>query len=133
MNPFMLCPTYTALAHLPLPERVAAMRAPATKAAILAEQGVRGSALATVVSSQFEKLFQLGDPPDYEQPRSASVGARAAAMGVDPKELVYDLLLERDGHEMLYYPAGNYSGFNLDAAREMALHELTMPGLSMSS
>lgn len=130
MNPFMLCPTYATLAHLPLGERVAAMRAPATRAAILAEQTVRGSALVKAVSSQFDKLFQLGDPPDYEQPRSASIGARAEATGVDPKGLVYDLLLERDGHEMLYYPAGNYSAFNLDATREMALHALTMPGLS---
>ena len=130
MNPFMLCPTYAALAHLPLPERVAALRAPATRVAILAEQTVRGNALVKAVSSQFDKLFQLGDPPDYEQPRSASIGARAEATGVDPKGLVYDLLLERGGREMLYYPAGNYSAFNLDATREMAMHALTMPGLS---
>ena len=31
---------------------------------------------------------------------------------------------------MLYFPAGNYSAFNLDAAREMVLSERTLYGLS---
>ncbi len=131
MNPFMLCPTYRAISDLPLPERVARMRQPEIREAILAEQGLdKGSALVKQVSREFHKLFKLGDPPDYEQPREQSIGAMAERMGVDPKGLVYDLLLERDGQEMLYFPAGNYADFNLDASREMVLSERTLYGLS---
>jgi N-acyl-D-aspartate/D-glutamate deacylase len=131
MNPFMLCPTYKALADLPMTERVARMRHPDVRAAILAEQGQdKGSALAKAVAREFNKLFKLGDPPDYEQPQENSIGALASRLGRDPKELVYDLLLERNGEEMLYYPAGNYSAYNLDASREMVLHDRTLYGLS---
>ena len=131
MNPFMLCPTYKAMADLSHADKVARMRQPEVRAAILAEQGQdKGAALAKAVSREFDKLFKLGNPPDYEQPRENSIGALARRTGQDPKELVYDLLLERDGNEMLYYPAGNYSEFNLDASREMVMHDRTLYGLS---
>jgi len=132
MYPFMRCPTYKAIRDLPLEERVARMADPETKRRILEEGEARGGgkSLANAVSYQFHKLFKLGDPPDYEQPEEASVAATAARMGVEPKSLVYDLLLERGGQEMLYFPAGNYSAFNLDAAREMVLSDRTLYGLS---
>jgi len=131
MNPFMLCPSYREIEHLPLADRVARMHDPEVRARILAEHGHdKGSALVKAAAREFNKLFRLGDPPDYEQPEEQSIGATAARMGVDPKELVYDILLERGGEEMLYFPAGNYSRFNLDDAREMVLHPRTLYGLS---
>jgi N-acyl-D-aspartate/D-glutamate deacylase len=131
MNPFMLSPTYKQIKNVPFAERVVRMRDPEVRRRILDENSVdRGAPLARAVGSNFHRLFKLGDPPDYEQPREASVGALAERLGADPKELVYDLLLERDGHEMLYYPAGNYTAYNLDAAREMVLSDRTLYGLS---
>jgi N-acyl-D-aspartate/D-glutamate deacylase len=131
MNPFMLSPTYKGIRDLPFAERVVRMGDPDIRGRILDENSVdRGAPLARAVGSNFHRLFKLGDPPDYEQPREASVGAMAERQGLDPKELVYDLLLERGGHEMLYYPAGNYTAYNLDAAREMVLSDRTLYGLS---
>src|SRR3546814_11522546 len=43
VNPFSLCPSYEPLAALPLAERVAAMRDPALKARLLAEEIGRAS------------------------------------------------------------------------------------------
>ena len=42
-------------------------------------------------------------------------------MGKTPAELTYDLMLERNGRELLYMPFGNYAEYNLDALREMLL------------
>jgi len=48
------------------------------------------------------------DPPDYEQPLEQSIAARARHAGVTPEELVYDLMLERDGRNNLYVTLCNY-------------------------
>ncbi|MGE0730885.1 MAG: amidohydrolase family protein [Acidimicrobiia bacterium] len=130
MHPFVKTPSYAPLAGLPVAEQVAAMRQPELRGRLLAEaREVRGG-LYAMVAKQPEKLFRLGDPPNYEPKPEDSLAAEAQRVGVDPMDLVYDVLLERAGEELLYVPAGNFSGFTLDAAREMLLSELCLPGLS---
>ncbi|MFC7693262.1 hypothetical protein ACFQY5_30625 [Paeniroseomonas aquatica] len=50
-NPFSGAPSYKAIAHLPVPERVAAMRDPAKKAAILADDRISGSNFPSLPAS----------------------------------------------------------------------------------
>ena len=126
LNPFSSHPTYVGLASLPLAERVARLRDPEVRRKILSEEPHPG--LAFLVS-KFDRLFVLGDPPDYEPPEDASVAAEAQRRGVRPEELAYDLLLGDDGHALLYRPFLNYTGFDLEPTREMLLHPHTVPGL----
>jgi N-acyl-D-aspartate/D-glutamate deacylase len=126
LHPFSSHPSFRELAALPLAEKVARMRDPALRRRILAEEPA--PTLGMLVW-QFERLFTLGDPPDYEPSAEKSIAAEAARRGVAPQELAYDRLLERDGHALLYRPFLNYSGFSLDAVREMLLHEHSVPGL----
>ena len=86
--------------------------------------------MSGIVAQSFHKMFPLGDPPDYEPAPEHSIEARAAAAGVSPAEMVYDKLLERDGHELLLFPLANFTDGNLDVVREMNLAEGTLPGLS---
>jgi len=131
MHPFITCPTYRRdLAGLGLSERVAAMREPAVRAALVEEHQHRTRGMSGVVAQSFHKMFPLGDPPDYEPSPEDSIEARARAAGVAPVELVYDLLLERDGRELLLFPLANFTDGNLDVVREMNLAEYTVPGLS---
>lgn len=125
LNPFASHPTYARLAGLPLPERVAKLREPEVRRAILSERGSEG--LAAMAS--FDRLFVLGDPPNYEPAADESIAAEARRRGVAPEELGYDLLLEQDGHALLYRPFLNYAGSDLEAIREMLDHEHTVPGL----
>ena len=76
-----------------------------------------------------QRIFPLGDPPEYEPTPDMSVAARAAAAGVDPLEYMYDLLLQRDGEELLYCPIGNYSNGDLEVAREMITSDQVILGL----
>jgi N-acyl-D-aspartate/D-glutamate deacylase len=74
-------------------------------------------------------MFQLGDPPNYEPEATASIAARATLAGVPAEELAYDLLLERDGSDFLYYPLFNWVDGSLDAVGEMLRDQNLLPGL----
>ena len=126
LQPFSSHPSFREIAALPLAQKVARLRDPAFRQRLLAEQPA--PALAALVW-QFERLFALGDPPDYEPPKEKSVAAEAARLRITPEERALDLLLEQDGHALLYRPFLNYSAFSLDAVRAMLLHEHTVPGL----
>ncbi len=133
LHPFMTKPSYVAIAALPIAERVARMRDPALRARILAEPfdalPGRVPAFIAQVLSRLDRVFALGDPPDYEPPPSASVAARAVRMGRDPLDLMYDLLLEREGKELLFAPAANYGEGDYEAALAMLRHPHTVVGL----
>ncbi|MGJ5022957.1 N-acyl-D-amino-acid deacylase family protein [Bradyrhizobium oligotrophicum] len=128
-NPLQTHPSYQAIAHLPLAERVTRMRDPQVRAAILSEQ-----ASATddplFFKPNYDKMYLLGDPPDYEQPPERSLGAQARARGCRPEELAYDAMLTDGGRGMLYVPFLNYSDGNLDATYEMLRDPRSVPGLS---
>jgi N-acyl-D-aspartate/D-glutamate deacylase len=131
MHPFITCPTYRReLADLPLDARVARMREPGVRTALLDEHKNRTRGMSGIVAQSFHKMFPLGDPPDYEPAPEDSIEARAAAAGVSPAEMVYDILLERDGRELLLFPLANFTEGNLDVVREMNLAPGTLPGLS---
>jgi N-acyl-D-aspartate/D-glutamate deacylase len=74
-------------------------------------------------------MFLLGDPPDYEQPFEQSIESRARRLGVTPEALVYDLMLERDGHNHLYVTLCNYEHGSLESSREMMQHPGAVLGL----
>ena len=108
-NPFMGRPTYKAIAHLPFAAtagRAAQARVP--RAHPQAE-AFEGSRRANAASSGGTACIPFGDPPDYEPTPESSIAARAAREGRAPEEVAYDLLLERDGREMLYLPVTNYA------------------------
>ena len=50
--------------------------------------------------------------------------------GRTPKEIAYDLMMERDGRELLYFPIFNYSWGDLETTREMLVHPTAALGLS---
>jgi N-acyl-D-aspartate/D-glutamate deacylase len=133
LHPFMTKPSYVAIAQLPLAERVARMRDPALRAKILAEpfDALPGNIPDFIVNvlARLDRVFALGDPPEYEPPPEASVAARAAGMGRDPLELMYDLLLERNGRELLFAPAANYIDCDYEAVLAMLRHPHTAVGL----
>jgi N-acyl-D-amino-acid deacylase len=107
LHPFALNPSFKAIEHLPLPEKVAAMREPTLRARLIAETPTDPHAFFQYFVSEKDMLFRLGDPPNYNPAREESIGAMARARGCDPNELIYDILLENEGHEILYRPLGN--------------------------
>jgi N-acyl-D-aspartate/D-glutamate deacylase len=130
LHPFFTHPTYRTLADLPLAERVARLRDPEVRAALVAEEPFTKNPIARGLMQRWGQMFPLGDPPDYEPPASASVEAAAAREGRSPQEVVLDWLLEQDGKAFLFAPLASYAGNNLDAIHEMITDPTTVLGLS---
>jgi len=107
-NPFMGRPSYKRIAHLPFAERLACLRQPDFRARILSE-AFEGSRRAKRVE-RWDRMYPLGDPPDYEPKAESSIAARAAREGRSPEEVAYDLLLERDGKGFCICPSPTMPG-----------------------
>ncbi|SNS65774.1 N-acyl-D-aspartate/D-glutamate deacylase [Sphingomonas laterariae] len=127
-NPFSLCPTFQAIAQLPLAEKVARMRDPDFRAKLVREAPADGHPL-TQMGRAWDWMFLLTDEPDYEPALDKSVSAIAKARGVTPEEVAYDLLLEDDGHAMLLIALGNFFEGRLDAVQAMLDHPNVVVGL----
>ncbi|HVX76648.1 MAG TPA: amidohydrolase family protein [Bradyrhizobium sp.] len=128
-NPFQTHPSYRAIADLPLAERLARMRQEEVRAAILSETATTTDD-PLFFRPNYDKMFLLGDPPDYEQPPENALGAQARRQGRQPEALAYDAMLSDEGRGMLYVPFLNYSYGNLDATYEMLRDPCSVPGLS---
>jgi len=128
-NPFQTHPSYRAIAHLPLAERLVQLRRPELRAAILGETPTATDD-PLFFRPNYDKMYLLGDPPDYEQPPERTLGAQARREGRAPEELAYEAMLTDDGRGMLYVPFVNYADGNLDAVREMLREPSAVPGLS---
>lgn len=139
-HPFMGFPSYKAIAHLPLDERVAQIRDPAFRARLLSEKSdkVAGDGtpippLADFFLANLEmlamRLYPMGERPAYEPAMDTCLAAEAMRMGVPVLERVYDSLLEDGGNALVYFPIYNYTGLNLDVVREMLTHPRALVGL----
>jgi N-acyl-D-aspartate/D-glutamate deacylase len=126
-NPFVDCPSWAGIAAKPFPARLAALRDPTFRARILAETP-NDPVLARRLR-RWDRIFPLGDPPDYEPPAEHSIAAEAQRAGVDPASFAYDRLLENDGRTILYRPLSNYADGTLGTVREMMAHPNTLIGL----
>ena len=123
VHPFVLHRTYREVADLPFAERIARLRTPEMRDAVLAEKpDIAG--IAAMLTSAWHKIFLLGDPPDYEPAPERSIAAIARREGRAPEAVAYDLMLEDDGHALLYLPLLGYTHGDLGALHEM----LTTPG-----
>jgi N-acyl-D-aspartate/D-glutamate deacylase len=126
-HPFVDCPAYQPVAGLPFAQRLAALRDPEMRRRLLAEATARMSLWRRV--RNWDRIFPLGDPPDYEPAAERSMAAEARRRGLDPAALTYDRLLENDGRTLLYRPLSNYAHGDLGTVREMMQHPNTLLGL----
>ena len=130
LHPFSTHPSYRAVERLPLAERVAYLARPEVRAALVAEAPATDNVIALALMQRWDQIFPLGDPPDYEPPRSASVAGVAERERRDPQEVALDWLLEREGTALLFAPLATYMDHDHEVVREMMTHPHTVLGLS---
>ena len=130
LNPFYTTPSYLELSGLSFDDKIRALRQPELRARILAESVDPDPTIVLGrLVREFDHMFLLGDPPDYEQPFEQSIRARALRDGVTPEELAYDLMLEREGRNMLYVTLCNYEHGSLESSLAMMRHSGAVLGL----
>jgi N-acyl-D-aspartate/D-glutamate deacylase len=132
LHPLLTNPVYREISDRTLSERVAAMADPSFKEKVLAADASQrdDSKLGGRLIHAFHRMYELGDPPDYEPDAESSIAARAEREGRRALDLAYDVLLRDGGRSFLYLPSLNYADGNLDAVGEMLAHPNTVIGLA---
>lgn len=130
LHPFLKHPSYIPIAKLPMSERLERLRDPKLRAAICSEETGFHDVFRKDIVSNYDRMFRLGDPPNYEPPQEESIAAMARRDGKVPAEVIYDAMMEADGTALLYRPLTNYEFYNMDHALEMMRHPISYLSLS---
>jgi N-acyl-D-aspartate/D-glutamate deacylase len=124
-------PTYRdKISELPLEEKVRAMSDRSIREQILSEESGIARLSDEPINQLMARVFPLGDVPNYEPDLEDSIAGIAKAKGVTPLEVMYDLLIGREGKELFYQPLGGYQGYNLDPQYQLMQHPNVIMGLS---
>lgn len=134
-NIFMDRPSYLAVAHLPLTERVKALQDPERREKILNEE-IQSPLLkngAQVVRDALNAIFPCKDQQIFEPDRAQSLAARLLASNDTAEGVLYDAMCEvvlgdegRPGFLHVYM--GNYADGDLNAVYEMMMHPNVVVG-----
>ena len=132
-HPFQLRPSYEALAHLPLAERMAELRRPEIRERILAEQPQgddrRLMMSAAAIARMLPACYSLGLDPDYEPTPDTMLGRLAHTSGRSVEEIAYDALTADDSCGMVLFPVFNYVDANHDVLYEQMMDPAAVLGL----
>ena len=127
LNPFMACDAWHEIEHLSHKEKVKLLKDPAFKKRLLTEP--QGEHLMRTRVMEWDRIFPLGDPPEYEPLPETSIAFQSNKLGVTPEELAYDMLMESNATAILYRPLSNYAYGNLDAVFDMMQDPHSLIGL----
>jgi N-acyl-D-amino-acid deacylase len=133
LNPFAVRESYRPMEALPLAERLVRLRDPAVRRAILTDRPSpallnRFGPLVQYAAGQWDRMYIMGDPPDYEPRAETSVAAIAAREGRTPEETAYDYLTA-DAGNFLFFPVTGYARDDHEPIREMLTDSGTLLGL----
>lgn len=127
LNPFMACDAWREIEDLSHKEKVKFLKDPAFKKRLLTEP--QGEHLMRTRVMEWDQIFPLGDPPEYEPLPETSIAFQSNKLGVTPEELAYDMLMESNATAILYRPLSNYAYGNLDAVFDMMQDPHSLIGL----
>jgi len=133
LNPFSIRERYKPFENLPLAERLARLREPAVRQAIVEDRPspalmARLGPLVQLVAAKWDRMYVMGNPPDYEPRAESSVAAIAARTNHSPDEVAYDYLTENAGN-LLFFPVTGYAQDDHEPIREMLTDPGTLLGL----
>ncbi len=132
---FQRRPTYMRLAELPLMVRVAEMRKPQIRAAILGEDDLppRSAAMIDnmhlILRNFLDAAYPLSECPNYDPGAAGSIAAIAKQRGVSPLECIYDEFLKDDGRAFVVFYVLGYHERNFSSLHSMLTHPGSVLGL----
>jgi N-acyl-D-amino-acid deacylase len=135
---FMMRPSYHAVAHFPLAERLIELRNPARRAAILSEQSDSDlvadnpqlGAFIVMLTGRIGGIFPMTLPLDYEPAPEHRLEILAATAGVPMEAYLYDHYTAGDGSNVCASHVLNFIGGGLDGSYDMMKREITASGLA---
>ena len=135
-HPFGKRPTYQRLAAAHAGDALfAELARPEVRDAILSETddpadpALPFDGIGQFLQMALDQLYVIGSECDYEPTRDRSVASLAAAAGVDPLRMCYDLLNTDGGRAFLMLPLLNYVDASEDVIHEMLTNPTVINGL----
>ena len=130
-HPLAFHPAWQEIAHLPLHEKVKALRTSEMRSKFK-EMPRDGGFFEKIVWSRLWKFFPVTDANiNYEpDPKTDSVESIAAQRRVEPMDLMIDHLLQNEGRGIIYLPFFNYNYGDLSMTHSLLGHPRTKNGLS---
>lgn len=131
IHPFSFHANYAALSMMSHEERLLELRKPELRAALLAEDDpLMGDAFMDTIIAGWDKLYELGTPPNYEPSAEDSIAAKAAEAGLAPREYCYDVMMKNDGKNVIYFPCFGYGANDLSRQVELLEDDTTVLSLA---
>ena len=131
IHPFSFHANYAALSIMSHEERLAQLRKPEVRAAMLAEDDpLMGDEFMDTIIAGWDKLYELGSPPNYEPGPGDSIAAKAAEAGVTPRAYCYDLMMKNAGKNVIYFPCFGYGANDLSRQVQLLEDESTVLSLA---
>ena len=131
LHPLLFHPAYAEVAHLPMPDRLAALAGAERRRRIIEGVPDDGGLFAKVVLDRTPRMYPVvGSNIDYEPSADQSVKALAESRGVAPMQVILEQLVGDDGRGMLYLPFFNYAYGDLSFTHALQQHPSTTMGLS---
>ena len=131
VHPLLFHPAYAEVQHLPIGERLTALKEPHRRHRLINDIPDDGGIFQKIVFDKLDGMWIVNGPNiDYEPHREDSIAGLAARSGIPPMQLILDHLCSDDGNAMIYAPFFNYSYGDLSMAYEAHLHPHTRMGLS---
>lgn len=131
VHPLLFHPAYAEVQHLPIGERLTALKEPHRRHRLINDIPDDGGIFQKIVFDKLDAMWIVNGPNiDYEPHRQDSIAGLASRTGIPPMQLILDHLCSDDGNAMIYAPFFNYSYGDLSMAYEAHLHPHTRMGLS---
>ena len=137
-GPFMVSPTLRGLMDMPYAARIARLKSDAALRKQIAREGMGGaepapSDLNPMIQAMFshdawDRIYPMWG--NYEPGPDDTIAAHARQRGIDPREMVLDVMLGHDGEGLIWVPVQNYSDGCLDPEYEMITNPDTVVGIS---
>ena len=119
LNPFSGHPSFKEIENLSLSEKIRIMKNDDFKNRIFSERPNTDDGLMLSILRNYDNIYILDNPPNYEPNVEESLGFQAKKKGLNVVEVLYDTLLKNEGRQLIYYPIGNYMDGSLDASKRM--------------
>ena len=126
-NPFLGCPSWSEVAALDIKAKFKVLSDPAFRERLVNEPGGTKEQIARY--RDWDKIFLLGNPPQYEPLPESSIASLAKKQNTSPAKIAFDLMMKDEGKTILYHPMSNYSAGDMSCVHSMLQHPNTLMGL----
>jgi N-acyl-D-amino-acid deacylase len=129
-NPFEYLPSFQPLKKLSHNDKIAALRNPELRHKLITESDPNTTGMSLLYQSPlvWDRTYPMGTKLSYEPDNNDSITEIAKREKRNPREVVYDLMLEQNGRAFLMYAAAGYAQGNANPLHELICHPITVMG-----